>query len=165
MPAAAVADTSTLAALSAVGQTCLLRSLFGTIFIPAAVFREVVTDGEGWTQASEVQRVIGTEGWIRLADEALPLAILPGGGLGMGEREAIALALRLQGPLLTDDQKARRRAEALGVAVIGSLGVLEAAKEVGLISEVKPLVFAMCAAGIYLSHDVISQVLKRSGED
>jgi predicted nucleic acid-binding protein len=164
MPSAAVADTSTLAALSAIGQTRLLMSIFGTIFIPAAVFRELITDGEGWRQAEEVQRVIREESWIRQPEVPWPGAIAAGGGLGGGEREAIGLALHLNLPLLTNDQKARRRAETLGVEVRGSLGILEAAKQLGLISEVKPLAFAMRDAGIHLSDDIITQFLKRIGE-
>ena len=138
--------------------------IFGDIFIPSAVFRELITDGEAWRQAAEVQRVIREESWIRLSEATWPGPIAPGGGLGGGEREAIGLALHLNLPLLTNDQKARRRAEALGVQVIGSLGILAAAKQLGLIPEVKPLAFAMRDAGIYLSNDTINQFLNRIGE-
>jgi predicted nucleic acid-binding protein len=48
--------------------------------------------------------------------------------LGAGEREAITLAGRYSDALLvTDDAKARRAAVERGIAVIGTLGVLEAA--------------------------------------
>ncbi len=160
----AVADTSTLAALSAIGQTRLLNAIFGRILIPPAVFDELVTDGEGWEHAAEVQRVIREEDWIEMCQGELPPDLHALAGLGRGETEAIALALRLRFPLLTNDQKARRRGEALGVEVRGSLGVLELAKYLGLIHEAKPLVFAMRDAGIHLSDEIINEFLTKLDE-
>jgi predicted nucleic acid-binding protein len=52
----------------------------------------------------------------------------PGIKLGLGEAEAICLAAELHADqLLVDDRKARRIAIALGLAVVGTLNILEAA--------------------------------------
>lgn len=63
--------------------------------------------------------------WLEQLEAPVPLdalAIV----LGRGEAEAIVLARHHPGALLLlDDRQARRAAEALGLAAIGSAGVLE----------------------------------------
>lgn len=60
--------------------------------------------------------------------------------LGAGEREAIVLALEIGNCyLLLDDLAARRTAQALGINVVGTVGLCLRAKQQGLIEEIKPL--------------------------
>jgi predicted nucleic acid-binding protein len=59
-------------------------------------------------------------------------------GLHQGELEAIALALEVSASLLIlDDLPARRHAVSLGLAIIGTAGVLVMAKRAHLISSVR----------------------------
>ena len=66
--------------------------------------------------------------------------------------------------VLIDDWKARQMAELLGLKVIGSLGVLLIAKNIGLISSVKPLLDNMIIAGFYISNTFYKKILKLAKE-
>lgn len=49
-----IADSSCLIALSKIGELSLLKQLFSHIFIPQAVYKEVVIRGEGRPGSKEV---------------------------------------------------------------------------------------------------------------
>jgi predicted nucleic acid-binding protein len=77
-------------------------------------------------------------------------------GIGLGEREAIALALELVCPVLVDDKLARAAAQSAGLSVIGTGGLLLAAKSRSLIPSVgseleelqsKPAIGSLADAG------------------
>ncbi|MEA2526091.1 MAG: hypothetical protein QOF73_3318, partial [Thermomicrobiales bacterium] len=68
--------------------------------------------------------------------------------LGNGEREVIALALQFDvDRVVLDDEAARRLAIALGLPVIGTLGILVLAKQEGIVAAVRPLVEALAEVG------------------
>ena len=81
-----------------------------------------------------------------------------------GEAEAIALAMKLNLPILIDDRKGRRVAEKLGLNIIGSLGLLKIAKERGIISEVKPFIQKFLNGGYYIDERLIKRFLENLGE-
>jgi predicted nucleic acid-binding protein len=86
-------------------------------------------------------------------------------GLGQGELEAMALCKRLQADrMLVDDYRARKVAHLNDIEVIGSLGILLRAKEVGLITELRPLVTTIRAAGIRYSDELVEEALHLAGE-
>ena len=59
--------------------------------------------------------------------------------LGAGESEAISLAQEIHANwLLLDERAGRRLAQALGLRVAGTLGLLNRAKEKGLLAAVRP---------------------------
>ena len=82
----------------------------------------------------------------------------------LGERCAISMALDLDAALLVDDRAARRHAEALGLDVLGTLGVLVLAKRKGLVAEVKPVVQAMRQGGHFISLPALQATLQAAGE-
>jgi predicted nucleic acid-binding protein len=63
-----------------------------------------------------------------------------------------------------DDLQARRLAEAVGLRVVGTLGILLRAKRAGLIATVRPLVDAVTAQGFRLSLELQRDVLELAGE-
>jgi predicted nucleic acid-binding protein len=63
-----------------------------------------------------------------------------------------------------DDLRARQLAEAIGLQVIGTLGILLRAKQVGLIRAVKPLVDDVIAQGFRLSPELLRDMLGLAGE-
>lgn len=72
-----------------------------------------------------------TPPWVEIHSVA---GVDPALRLGAGEREAIALAAQQEADLLLlDDKDARRIAEARGLRVIGTLGVLERASRQALV--------------------------------
>jgi hypothetical protein len=85
--------------------------------------------------------------------------------LDPGESEAISLALELRADrIILDDLRARHLAKSLRLAVVGTAGVIFAAKQRGVISAVRPHLDALRAAGFRLRKEVYEEVLKAAGE-
>ena len=159
----AVSNTSPLLRFSSIGRLDLLRQQYDDVTIPLAVWSELVVDGGRRPGAAD----IAAAPWIqRRAPAATPLLARLVEELGPGEAEAIALASELGGAtaLLLDDRKGRRIARGLGLAVVGSAGVLLAAKQRGLISFVRPLLDELRGAGLYLDDTAFNEILHLAGE-
>ncbi len=143
-----VADSSPLIALSQIGCLHLLQKLFDIIHTPPAVAREVapsVTLPE-WVLQEDLEQEIG------------PTVL--SFNLGLGESEAITLALELDARrVILDDRPARRLAQALQVPVIGTLGILLAAKRRELIPAVGSYLDALLAHEFRISPRLYQQVL------
>ena len=66
--------------------------------------------------------------------------------------------------VLLDDRLARRVALQLGLPVVGTLGVLIAAKRRGLLERVRPGLQRLRASGYFLSDAVFAEALRLAGE-
>ena len=86
--------------------------------------------------------------------------------LDAGEAEAIALAVESNANLiLLDERLGRRAAHRLGLTVVGTLGVLIAAKDRGLLAAVRPVLDALRAdAGFWITDELYNAVLKAANE-
>lgn len=149
--------------LGAIGQLELIHRLSPEVLVPRAVFDEVVVVGAGLPGSSEVQAAA----WITVVTpaQAEVVASLRAGGLDRGEAEAIAVAVeRRADRLLIDERQGRMTAEAMGVPVVGSVGVLVAAKVRGDIAAIAPLLSALRTSGLWLSDAVVARVLASVGE-
>lgn len=158
----AVSDSSPLILYARIGQLGLLHALFDEVVVPPAVWWEVVTEGAGRYGATELPR----SAWIRLVPLP-PTGLLSSVRLlDRGEAEAITLsvALSLDGPVILDDRRARRIALDLGLRVVGSAGLLNLAKQVGVTPTVRPLLDELRAAGLYLSDAAADRFLDAAGE-
>jgi len=117
-----VSDSTALISLAKIGQFELLRDLFTEIIIPASVYEEVVNKGKG----RRGQQQVKNSSWIklkpvknRLAVQALKTI------LGEGESEVIILAKEENANMvILDDKKARRKAKAIGLRAMGTVGIL-----------------------------------------
>jgi predicted nucleic acid-binding protein len=65
---------------------------------------------------------------------------------------------------LIDERQGRLTAEAMGVAVVGSIGILIAAKVRGDVETLAPLLLALRASGLWMSDALIGRVLASVGE-
>jgi uncharacterized protein len=149
-----VADASPLIALQQIDQLELLKALFGEVFIPPAVAREVVPrlPLPSWIHERVLQQPI--------AGEILRAS------LGPGESEAISLALEIHADrLIVDERAGRRVAEGLGLRVAGVLGLLVLSKQRGLIPAVQPHVEALLQVGFRADPILVERILRRAGED
>ena len=86
--------------------------------------------------------------------------------LDLGEAETIALALELQGDLvLLDEQAGRHAAQYFQLRVIGVVGLLVRAKQLGFVTEVRTQLDALRQkGGFYLSQPVYQHALHLAGE-
>jgi predicted nucleic acid-binding protein len=82
-----------------------------------------------------------------------------------GEAAAIALAKAEGGLLLMDDNRGRRLALRLGLAVKGTLGILVLAKRRGHIERVRPVLEMLLSHGIRISQRLIDATLREVGEE
>lgn len=120
-----VADTSPINYLILINQDTLLSRLYERVVIPPAVRGELEHP-----RAPTVVRiwVAHHPAWfaVRQPQQRLEAAQFP--KLGVGERDAIALAHELQAPLLLmDDPDGREEAARRGLRTTGTLGILEQA--------------------------------------
>jgi len=82
-----------------------------------------------------------------------------------GEVEVMILGKELDADLvIIDDKNAKKHAKFLGFNVTGTLGVLIAAKERGLVAEMKPLISELILSNIYLDDKIIEFCLRKVGE-
>lgn len=116
----AVADSSTLISLATIGRLSLLKEFHGKIFIPPAVWREVVVEGQGRPGSAEVEQA-RLAGWIEVVSPGNEdLVKLLKVELDEGEAEAIALALSCQPEVVfLDEAEARKTAQVYGLRKAG----------------------------------------------
>jgi predicted nucleic acid-binding protein len=147
----AVFDASPLIAFRQIEQVDLLRDLFREILVPTVVAKEVAPS-------------LGTlPNWIHVEGE-FPSPAWPR-KLDAGERAAIALAVHVCADVVVlDDLAGRTVAAELGLAAVGSFGLLVRAKQSGLIGEVRPLMEAMIAHGNFASAELYRRILSLASE-
>lgn len=129
-----VCDSSTLIHLSRIGRLHLLKDLYGTLTIPAAVWHEVVELGSGRPGVAEVVEA-HRDGWIEIQSATnQPLLRSLKHELDEGEAEVIALAIEKKANLvILDESEARRVAATFELPKTGTVGVLISAKLEGRI--------------------------------
>lgn len=153
-----VTDAGPLMALGRHDLLDLLPTLFTQVYVPQVVLHECLVHPH-LPDAQRIQAAL-SEGWL-LPQDVRPLDIP---GLDAGECCAIGCALDLGAALLVDDRAARRHAETLGLAVLGTLGVLVLAKRRGKLLKVKPIVQLMREQGHHISQSAFDAVLQAAGE-
>jgi predicted nucleic acid-binding protein len=152
--AQAVVDTSPLIALHQIGLLWLFESLYGAVLIPPAVAREAapsLPELPGYVQMRTLNKPVphGSYGVV----------------LGDGEAEAIALALEIGGSqVVLDDSRGRAVAARLGLPVVGTLGLLRAAKLSGHIPAVKGPIAALVASRFWVEPALVKALLIEMGE-
>ena len=127
-----VADSSCLIGLAQIGKLELLKELFSEIYIPSAVYHEVVVIGKGEVGSDETESAVKT-GWVLkrvVKDEVAVNAVTT--ILGKGESEVIILCKELGlDYALIDERTARGMAEVMRVKTMGVLGIIDLAIEKG----------------------------------
>lgn len=155
-----IADSGPLIALAGIKHLDLLPRLYRRITAPHAVIKEIIASAHLSTEHNFLDQTP----WLERLQAPVPLDALSI-VLGSGETEAIMLARQNPGSLLLlDDHQARRAAEALGLSITGSAGILVRAKCEGLIEAVHPLLSTMRTNGYYLSDRVIGYACRMAGE-
>lgn len=82
-----------------------------------------------------------------------------------GEAAVIQLALELQVEwVCIDERKGRRAALAVGLSVVGALGLLARAKTLGLVPAVRPIIERMVGRGLWYDPALVARVLEAVGE-
>ena len=159
-----VSNASPLISLARIGKLDLLHQLYDELFIPEAVWHEVVIEGVGQPGADEVKAA----SWIKTQSVTnTPLVHALRQELDAGEAEAIVLTLETQAELLLMDERVGREvARHLGLRYTGLIGVLVEAKHKGVLSAVKPQLDELRnIAGFRISDALYVRVLQDEGEE
>lgn len=162
----AVSNSSPLIHLAVIDRFGLLRDFFDEVWVPPAVWREVVEEGHGRPGAADVERA-AKQGWLRVVPlQNLALARSLQRDLHTGEAEAIALAVdRRPDVLLLDESDARKMADAHGLVKTGVIGILIRAKLQGkVISLQKELDRLRDEAGLRIADRLYQAALKSVNE-
>lgn len=154
---AIVSNTSPVISLGLINQLTILDDLFGEIYIPKAVWDELISLKDRF-DISIISAFFNSKVRGIKCENDLKLFI------DYGESEAILLAKEINASyLLIDDKKARSIAEELGVVCIGTLGILAKAK--GLIKSLRPLFLKLIENNRYYAKNVFNYLLDISGEE
>ena len=158
-----VSDTTPLIGLASIGKLNILRELFEEVYIPQAVFDETVTSGREDSRAKEE---VSNAKWIHVVQVKDRLAVnVLLDEMDLGEVETIVLASELNADwVLMDEKKGRRKLSQLKIPKIGTLGILLKAKELKLISKIKPEIEELQKSGFSISQLVVEEVLRMAGE-
>ena len=157
-----VCDTTVLLYLGRIGCAHLIPALFAPVYVLELVVLELDM-GRLWRPDTFNPREWA---WIQVVSVSQDaINALPPNRLGPGERSVIAYARSQYGCVAgLDDLQARRLAEELGLAVVGTLGILLRARRAGLILSVRPLLDALIAEGFRIDADLYQEVLNLAGE-
>lgn len=150
-----VSDTSPLHYLILCGAETILPRLFQQVMIPPTVFRELQQPN---TPPSVRQWADSLPDWITVqTPKLLNLAL----DVDAGELEAICLAKEIHAAaVLMDDRAGRSAAIHCGLAVVGTIGLLEQAAARGLI-ELPPAMARLRQTNARLDAELIRAALER----
>ena len=158
-----VSNTTPLIAFSSLQKFDLLNKLFGKLYIAEAVYHEAtIANKEKDNLACEIAQA----DWIQTVKVKDRLAVdVLLDELDLGEAETIVLAKEINADwVLMDEKKGRRKLTQLGLAKIGTVGLLVKAKEIGLLAEIKPEIKALTETSFNLSNSVINTILQQANE-
>lgn len=149
MKEAAVSDSTCLIGLERIGKLNILPALFDPIMIPPEVEREFGR-ALSWLQTESLTSSVLVAALQMVVDA--------------GEAEAIALASEKSCLLISDDKQARLAAKRLGIAVIGTVGVLVRAKQSNVILALKPILDDLELNSFFISRALREEALRLVGE-
>lgn len=157
-----IVNSTPLIALCHVNQLGVLKSIYGEITIPQAVYKEISVKKDSICK----KQVEAALDWIHVEHIQNEMAkAMYKTQLHEGEVEVMILAKETEADLvIIDDANAKKHARYLGLPVTGTLGVLIKAKDRGFISELKPILEEMVAKNIFLSDKLINMCLQQVNE-
>jgi len=123
-----IINASPLILLGKTEQLGLLVALADQIAVPRAVVAEVGAKADG----DRILQTVRTSASFVIVDDETPPVDILGWDLGAGETQVITGAIvHAADRVVIDELEARRCAKAMGLAVIGTLGVVGRAKAFG----------------------------------
>lgn len=156
-----VSNTTPIISLLKINKLQILKELYEEIIIPGEVYNEIEAgkDKEFYTDLAKIE-------WIKIERIQNPKSLAFFLDLDKGEAEAIVLATEVEADLIIlDEILGRFHAKHAGIKVTGTAGVLLKAKQVGYITELKPLLFELRTKNVWLSDNFIEEILILAKEE
>lgn len=155
-----ISNNSPLVGLLGLNLLSLLQDLYTEVWIPRKVEKEFLKKDPIFRR-----EVLENALWIKTVDLRDPRTAAVHTELDEGEAEALALANEHGARLvLLDEKRGRQKAKKIGLMTKGTVGILQEAKEEGLIDVIKPLLNALQNNGMHLSKPLVSKALRQAGE-
>lgn len=156
-----ICDTSPLQYLHQIGLLDVVHALVGRLTVPPAVVAELE---EGHARGVDLPDLRDLD-WVSIRTPQSSMAVPLVTDLGPGETQVLMLALETAGAIVVlDDARARQLAEALGLRLTGTLGLLLDVKQAGLTPAVAPLLDHLETLRFHLAPHTKAAVLKLAGE-
>jgi predicted nucleic acid-binding protein len=156
-----VVNASPLIYLSRAGWLELLRLAGDEVFVPDVVADEIRARGP----ADPTVMALAATAWLTAVKTPPISPAILAWDLGPGESSVLAFAQARPGcRAVIDDLQGRRCAEALGVPLRGTLGLVLRAKRDGIVPAARPVLDRLRAAGMFLSDAVLNRALATIGE-
>lgn len=155
-------NSSPLILLGKLARLDLLPALAERVVIPRAVLSELgAKSGEAWL----AQTVLSQPGLEIVEAPPIPENV-ERWSLGAGESAVLAFCLANSDfRAVLDDLRGRRCAQALGIPLFGTLGVIVEARQRQMIPAARPLLDAIIAAGYYIGESLVAAALRQVGEE
>jgi predicted nucleic acid-binding protein len=156
-----VVNTSPIILLAKVGLIDLLQQLGPTVVIPQAVALEIQRRGP----SDPAVQTLAQATWLATIDPGPTAPAIAVYHLHPGESAVLTYALANPGSgVILDDLRARNCAATLGIPYQGTIGVVIYAKQQGWVPAARPVVERLRLEGMYLSDQLMNQVLAQVGE-
>ena len=156
-----ITDTSPIQYLYQSNLLDLLATLYGQITMPQAVANEL---DRGRAQGMALPDTFSLA-WITVRQVQASALVPSLPNLGLGEREALTLAVSTPDSLvILDDALARGYARQLNVTFTGTLGVLLKAKQLGHIDAIAPVLDQLDALRFRLDKATRAAVMRLANE-
>ena len=163
-----VADASVLIFLAKLGHLDLLRRMFKQVLVPRSVWEEVVPQTRR-TDFPEI-RVLeeaSSAGWLAVAPDVTVRDPVPFTNALHAADDQVLLVARAKRirRILADDAPLRRAARSLGIAPIGTIGILMEAASLGVLTrrEARDALERLPTLGFRASHDLLLRFLRELG--
>ncbi len=154
-------NTSPLIFLTRANLLDFLQMLSPFIIVPQAVATEI----QAYGNTDVTAQMLAQTDWLVVTETPAIPAVIQSWDLGAGESEVLSWGYHHPNTeVIIDDLAARRCAQALGIPVRGTLGLVLTAKQRGVISEARPVLEQLRLSGMYLSERLMNQVLMSVGE-
>ncbi|NER06476.1 MAG: DUF3368 domain-containing protein [Okeania sp. SIO3C4] len=154
-------NTSPLIFLTQANLLNFLQILSPKIIVPQAVATEI----QAYGNTDVTAQMLAQTDWLVVTQTPTIPAVIQSWDLGAGESEVLSWGYHHPNTeVIIDDLAARRCAQALGIPVRGTLGLILTAKQRGVISEARPVLEQLRLSGMYLSERLMNQVLMSVGE-
>jgi len=146
-----ISDTSILILFHKIDEFDVLRKVFGELVTTPEIKEEFGDNLPSWIRIESVsdrryQKLLETQ-------------------VDCGEASAIALAVeKEEALLLLDDLKARKLAKRLNLKITGTLGIIHKAKQLSVISKVKPLIDKMLLTDFRVADVILKEILFLNNE-
>lgn len=156
-----VVDASPLIVLAKVNQLDLLTKLPDRLLVPTRVAEELAAGPEN----DPARRWLLDAGDAYVHSTASVTPEVAAWDIGRGESAVVSWAYGNPAWIaVIDDLAARQCAQALNIPFTGTVGVVLAAKDKGLIPEISPLLDDLVKAGLRVSDALLAQARQLAGE-